>query len=40
VVAAPSGAGRDEHGNRIVIVGPTLARHLLDQIPPDEHITP
>jgi hypothetical protein len=34
VVAALGDAGRDQHGNRIVTIGPTLARHLLDAVEP------
>jgi hypothetical protein len=36
VVAGLGEADRDEHGNRIVTIGPTLARHLLDSITPEE----
>jgi len=34
VVAALSDARRDEHGNYIAAIGPTLVRHLHDAIPP------
>ena len=33
-VATLAGADRDEHGNRIATIGPTLARHLLDAVEP------
>jgi hypothetical protein len=36
VVAALPGAGRDGNGNYLLTIGPTLARHLLDEIGPDE----
>jgi hypothetical protein len=34
VVAALSDAGRDQSGNHVLTIGPTLARHLLDEIQP------
>lgn len=36
VVAALSDARLDEHRNHIVTLGPTLVRHLLDEIQPTE----
>lgn len=36
VVAGLGEADRDEHGNYVVIVGWTLARHLFDSISPEE----
>jgi hypothetical protein len=36
VVTALSDATRDEHGNYLVTIGPSLARHLLDQIRTDD----
>lgn len=35
VVAALADTPRDEHGNYVLTVGPTLARHLLDAIQPE-----
>jgi hypothetical protein len=34
VVATLSDAPRDEHGNYVLMMGPTLARHLLDAVEP------
>lgn len=36
VAAALGDAERDAEGRYVVLVGPTLARHLLDQIRPNE----